>query len=388
MDSEGNARGTEEGDELPDAVDVAVVGGGVVGCAVAGRLAQAGVRCVVLERDRPGYGATRAAAGMLSPLAEAEREGPFLRLGMRSLERYPEFVREVEDASGVDVEHRVAGKLQVALTAEEAGILERRSAFARKWSPGAEVVDSPALAEGEPCVTPAAERGLLLPDDHRLDSRRLGEAVYRWARRAGASVVTGTRLEEVLREGNEVRGVRLSGGRRLDARWVVVAAGSWSGRLGGLPRPLPVEPVRGQMVVLGPGPCRPRRAVESPRVYVVPRDDGRLLAGSTEERAGFERRSTAGGMGGILGAALELLPDLAEHPVVDSWAGLRPGTPDRLPILGPDPEVRGLLYATGHFRNGILLAPETARMLTAWIVEGKEGPPDEDFPPFRPHRFL
>lgn len=364
--------------------DVIVVGAGVVGASVAGRLARAGRRTVSVERDEPGRHATRAAAGMLSPLGEADTEGPFLGIALRSLDRYPAFVREVEDAGGVELEHRSEGKLQVAFTDEAAARLERRMHFARERGSRAVLVEDDELRDLEPDLPEDARRGLLIPEDQRLDNRLLGQVLPRWAEALGASFLTGTGVEELLQDEGRTVGVRLADGRRLEAPWVVVAAGCWSGGLAGLPRPLPVQPIRGQIVRLGPGPLRVGRTLESSEGYLVPRDDGSVLAGSTEERAGFEAVTSARGVARILEGALRLLPGLGEHPVAEAWAGLRPGTPDRLPILGPDPDRPGLLYATGHFRNGVLLAPETAEIV-ARLVAGED--PELDLSPFRPDRF-
>ena len=397
-DSHAPRRGPEPARKA--AVDVIVVGGGVIGCAIGGRLAQAGLRCAILERGEPGRGASQAAAGMLSPLAEAEREGPFLDLGMRSLQRYPAFVAEVEAASGIDVEHRPAGKVQVAFSREEMAVLAHRAQFARTWSSQVKLLEDDAMRAHAPFVNPAAHGGLVLSHDHRLHSGKLTGAVRAWALSAGADIRSRTTVEGVAVAAGRVQGVQVEGGGHVKAPWVVVAAGSWSGNLPGLPSTLPVEPVRGQMVALGPGPCHLTQAVESARVYAVPREDGNIVLGSTEERAGFEARTTARGVADILEAALELLPALAHHPVDAAWAGLRPGTPDRIPILGPDPQVQGLLYATGHFRNGLLLAPETARIIAALVTgtdgedadgedngPGAEAPLEELLEPFRPDRF-
>lgn len=367
------------------AADVVIVGGGIVGCTVARAGARSGLSVLVLEEGRPGRKATWAAGGMLSPFGEADRPGPFLELGLESLKLYPDFVGSVEEASGRRVGYLECGKLELALDdAAESGLRRHLEWLENRGHPVA-WLDPGEVHAREPLLTRELRGALLLKGEAQVDNRLLGPAVAAAAEVEGARFRSGERVLEVLVEGGTVAGVRLDGGVRIRAPRVVVAAGAWSGGLDGLPRRLPVRPVRGQMVALG-GPPRPlSTVVDTSRAYLIPRRRGPVVVGSTMEEAGFRAETTAEGIVHLLGAAIEAAPGLARARVQETWAGLRPGTPDGLPILGPDPDVPGLFYATGHFRNGILLAPITGACL-APLLAGTGRPP-VDLAPFRPDRF-
>lgn len=376
--------------------DVVIIGGGIIGCGVAWTLARRGVGVTVVERDQPGGQASWAAAGMLSPLGETESPGPFFDLAMASFQRFGAFVRAVEEAAGFEVEYRESGKLCVAL--DEAGAAEL--AARHEWQRGAghdvELLDGEEARRLEPELSPAVMAGLHIPRDRHVDNRRLGRALWVAAARAGARFVLGDAVQGIRLEGSgsgaaeaggarhRVRGVSLASGARIEAPCAVLAAGCWSGRISLAGRALPVSPVGGQMVALETVPPVLSRVIQATGCYLVPRSDGRVLVGATMERRGFAARPTAGGVHALLGAALRAIPRLASAPVVEQWAGLRPGTPDGLPILGPDPDVAGLIHATGHFRNGILLAPITAELI-ADVVTGAA--PALALEPFRADRF-
>lgn len=364
--------------------DVAVLGGGVIGCATARELARRGLSVVVVERDTPGLGATSAAAGMLSPLSESEETGPFLELALSSLDRYPSFVAALFEETGIDVEYRQRGKLEVAL--DEAGTARLRATFVWRREAGFVVdwLDADEVRRMEPALSPQARAGLFNARDHQVDNRRLGRAAWLAAERAGVRFLTGAPAQALVTAGGRVSGVTLASGEVVSAPRVVLALGSWSGAFGGLPRPLPVFPVRGEIVALEAAPSPLMRVVSTGRCYLVSRADGRVLIGATAERAGFQSRATAGGVQTLLSAAIEAVPALATAPVAELWGGLRPGTPDALPILGPDPEVEGLVYATGHFRNGILLAPITAQLVAEATVGER---PALSLAPFAMDRF-
>jgi glycine oxidase len=346
--------------------DVVVVGGGVIGCAIARRLASDGVRTLLLERDRPGSHASWAAAGMLSPLAEADEPGPFLSLLLESRALYPDFCASLLEETGIDAGYRDEGTLLVAMRPEQEATLETRYRWQSERGLPVERMGPRELRDAEPALSPAVRSGLRFPEDHQVDNRLLGSALWAAALAAGADVRVGAAVDRVLVEGGRAVGVR-TGGERIDAGAVVVAAGSWAGSLAGLPRPLPVRPVRGQLLAVRTDAALFRQVIHAPDVYMVPRAGGRLIVGATMEEAGFETAVTAGGMLSLLAPALELCPALRDAPIVESWSGLRPGTPDGLPILGADPEVSGLHYATGHYRNGILLTPVTAEIVAASI---------------------
>ncbi|HET8657284.1 MAG TPA: glycine oxidase ThiO [Longimicrobiaceae bacterium] len=363
--------------------DVVVVGGGVIGCAVARALARAGVGAMVLERDEPGTHASWAAAGMLSPLAEADGAGPFLRLLRESRRLYPRFVEELEAEAGMGVEYRDEGTLLVSLREADDADLEERYRWQTAAGLPVERLSASETRALEPALSSAVRWALRFPEDHQVENRLLARALWLAAVRAGAEVRTGAEVREIVGAGGRVRGVALASGERVEADAVVVAAGCWAGRLGGLPSPPPVEPVHGQLVAIeAPGSLR--HVVDSERAYLVPRSDGRILVGATMESTGFRRAVTAAGVLALLAGALEIAPGLRDAPIVEHWSGLRPGTPDGLPILGPDPGLDGLFYAAGHFRNGILLTPITAEIIRDLVLRGAS---DRDLAPYSILRF-
>lgn len=352
---------------------VAVIGGGVIGCAIARDLASRGVRVTVLERDEPGAHASWAAAGMLSPLAEADRADAFLRLLLAGRARFPDLAADLLSETGIDIDYRAEGTLLLALSQADEAVLEGRW----RWQSAAGLpVERLGAAEAralEPSLSAAVRSALRFPDDHQVDNRKLARALHASALRAGASFATGVEAASLDIQGGRARGVVMRDGVRLDADTVVVAAGCWSGRLAGLPRPLPVEPVHGQLLSLDGSGARLDHVVDTPRVYLVPRRDGRIIVGATAERTGFASTVTDRATRTLWSAAAEAVPGLAGVTLLDVWSGLRPGTPDGSPIIGPDPEVENLFYAAGHYRNGILLAPITAEAIGG-LVAGASHP--------------
>jgi glycine oxidase len=350
--------------------DAVVVGGGVIGCALARELARRGARVVVLERGRVGAEATTAAAGMIAPQAECEEPGPVLRLGLASRARYAAWVEALRAESGVDVDYRADGIIYAALTASDTRVLAARARWQRAAGLRVERLDVPTARRLVPALSARARLVLHFPDDHRLDNERLGTAVALAARRAGAVVRDGTAAHAVVVRRGRVVGVETDAGT-VGTTVAINAAGAWAGELR-VPgaRPVPVFPVRGQMLVLrGPLGILPR-PLYSRRGYVVPRPDGRLLLGSTRERAGFEKRVTASAAADLLAALGAMAPALGDLALEGAYAGLRPGTPDDRPILGAARGPRGLFYATGHYRSGILLAPATAEAVADLILTG------------------
>lgn len=349
--------------------DAVVVGGGAVGLSCAWRLAQRGARVALVERSSPPAGATRVAAGMLAPVGELSFGEPeLLRLTLEAAALYPEFVAELEAVSGRRAGYRPLGALHVALDRDEAAQLRRVHELQRSLELGAEWLPPRRCRELEPGLTPSFNGGVHAPGEAAVDPRALSVALLAACEGAGVELRLGTEVEAALREGERIAGVRTAADEELRAAAVVLAAGAWSGRVEWLPeraRP-PVRPVKGQALELrtrdGAAPCQ--RIVASERVYLVPRSDGRLIAGATVEEVGFDTTVTAGGVHELLREAYRLLPEVAEMELVEAAAALRPGTPDNLPLVGPSP-VEGLLWATGHFRNGILLAPLAADRLAA-----------------------
>jgi glycine oxidase len=352
---------------------VVVVGAGIQGSAVALRLAQAGADVTVLERAVPGAEASSAAGGILSPGVEAVEPGPFYALGMASLERYEGFARDVEAASGIWTGFVRRGTLEVAFDDDHAKLLAARAEKIERAGLPVEVLDDDAVRRLEPGLAAEARGALFFAGEAAVDPRLLGRAVYVAAARAGARFVPG-QVRRIVHEGGRAAGVDHESGR-LSADAVVLAAGAWSLLVEGhgLP-PGAVRPVRGQIAVLDTRPPLLSRVVFSGNGYVVPRADGRLLCGSTMEEVGFEKAVTAAGLRHVLGVAIEIAPALATAPVVETWSNFRPASPDGEPILGAG-AVPGLFYATGHTRNGILLAPITADAVAAAVL-GRPAPVD------------
>jgi glycine oxidase len=347
--------------------DAVVVGGGVIGLSCAWRAARRGARVAVVERAQSPAGATRVAAGMLAPVGElAFGEPELLKMTLAAAELYPDFVAELEAASGVDTGYRRDGALHVALDRDEAAELRRVHDLQRSLGLGAEWLPPRRCRELEPGLTPSFNGGVHAPGEGSIDPRALMAALLAALAEEGVEFLTGSGVQTALWDGERLAGVHTAEGAELRAATTVLAAGAWSGQVEWLPesaRP-PVRPVKGQILELrsrdGSAPCE--RIVASERVYLVPRPDGRLIAGATVEEQGFDNAVTAGGVHELLREAYRLLPDVAEMELVEAAAGLRPATPDNLPRVG-ESGVEGLLWATGHYRNGILLAPLAAEAI-------------------------
>lgn len=372
---------------MSSGVDVAIIGGGVIGTALAHELVRRNRSVVVLERDSPGRRATWAAAGMLSPLGEAEGNAAFLELADESLRRYAAFVHTLREETGIDVEYRTNGKLHVAFDDAETEQLRALAAGELATRFDAAFVEGDQARRLEPELSHEIAAALLVGRDHRVNNRLLAQALAAAAARAGVTVRTGTPAAAILAAHGRVTGVRLTSGEHVRAAHVVLAAGSWSGEFEGLPTPLPVFPIKGQMLAVDgrarhngrTGRAPLERVVHGKGAYLIPREDGRILVGATVEEVGFRTGPTPRGIGGLIEHASRMVPVLADLPMVETWAGFRPATPDRLPVLGPDPQLAGLHYATGHFRNGILLAPVTAQLMAESIADGTPSPLLEPF---------
>jgi glycine oxidase len=362
--------------------DVVVVGAGVVGLAAARALADRGARVLVIEGVAVGAEASSAAAGMLAPQAEAQEGSPLLPLALRARDRHLDLAPDLERETGIAVGLSQTGLLEIAFTDEDERALAARASWQRAQGLPVDTLDAEGVRALEPAVSGAARGGLSLAGDRRLDSRLLVRALAASAASRGVRLAVGRPVEALLSASGRVTGVRV-GGAAIEAPVVLNAAGAWAGALPGDPSPPPVEPVRGQLVAFDVTPPLVRRVVASPRGYLVPRSDGRLIAGSTAERVGFDRSVTAAGLVAVLGIALELAPALAGARVVDSWAGLRPGTPDGLPVIGPG-ALAGLWHAAGLYRNGILLGPLVGELVAA-LASGER--PPIDLGAFAPGRF-
>lgn len=368
------------------APDVLIVGGGVIGLAIAREAARAGMSVTLLERGGVGGEASGASAGMLASQLEAHEPGPLLALSLRSRALYPEWAAALLEETGVDIDLRRDGALVVAKDPVASRHLDAAFRFQRDAGLPVERLDAAAARRAEPALAPGIEGGLFLPEEASLDPVLLTQALAAAAERAGARVVSGCGVASIAAASGRVEGVVATDGTRHAAARVVIAAGAWSGGIAA-PRfvPPPSEPVRGQIVCFE-APGIVRAIVESGDVYLVPRGDGRLLAGSTTERVGFDKRVTAGALASLSSGAVAILPALAKAPFHGAWAGLRPAAPDGLPVIGPA-SIEGLYYACGHFRNGIVLAPITARLVSG-MLRGEGAPaPGFDAAPFSPRRF-
>ncbi|WP_431993017.1 glycine oxidase ThiO [Streptomyces albogriseolus] len=371
--------------------DVLVVGGGIIGLVTAWRAAQAGLATALVDPE-PGGGAARVAAGMLAAVTELHHgEQTLLGLNLASARRYPDFAAELAECAGQDLGYRRCGTLAVALDADdrahlrELHALHQRSGLDSQWLTGRE------CRRLEPMLAPGVRGGLRVDGDHQIDPRRLASALLTACERAGVTVHRAW-AERLVVTGDRATGVVTADGGELGAAQVVLAGGSWSGRLAGVPPQVlpPVRPVKGQVLRLTM-PDRPepflsrtvRAVVRGSHVYLVPRESGELVIGATSEEMGWDTTVTAGGVYELLRDAHELVPGLTELPLTETTAGLRPGSPDNAPLLGPT-GLDGLLLATGHHRNGVLLTPVTGDAMARVLTTGEL--PDEALP-FTPRRF-
>jgi glycine oxidase len=360
--------------------DVLVLGGGIIGLAAAREMARAGLKVEVLERLSAGAEASLAAAGMLAPLAEAPEAGPFFEACRASRDLWVAWAAELGDESGLTIEHDTSGSLAVALDAAEEAALESLATAGGALGEAVEEIAPETLARWVPDISPAVRRALRLPGDHRVDNVQACAALAIAAARAGVTLTRGFEVERVEHAGQGARVSGRSGSR--EAPLLVLAAGAWSGTFSSIPGlpPLPVRPVRGQMVLLGGVDWPWAGCVRGADAYAVRRGLTGLLIGSTVEEAGFAPHTTLAGVEGLLSFARRTFPGLGAARVETVWAGLRPGTPDGLPLLGPLPGWP-VIAATGHFRNGILLAPWTAREVARLAAGGAAEPA------FSPARF-
>jgi glycine oxidase len=356
------------------ASDIIVIGAGVIGCAVAAELARRGATVSVLDAREPGAGATQAAGGMLAPYTEAGEGGPLLELGARSLAMFDDFVGTLESETGIDVGYDRSGTLHVA-RAEES-VAELAATHRDLASIGVRSATlSPAETRAyEPNLAADIFGGLLIPDQGLVSAPDTTRALAAAARRNGANFLEPALAHRIT---SCVDGVDIDTGHgRIHAGAVVLAAGAWSGQIevGGLTTPVPVKPVRGQLLHLGWGAAQLARITWDERCYLVPWRDGTLLVGATVEDAGFDERTTVAGVRRLLEAVCDLLPQAWTATLCSARVGLRPASPDALPLIGWSEVLPGLMYATGHYRNGVLLAPITARLVADAMLNGELDP--------------
>jgi glycine oxidase len=368
--------------------DVTIIGAGVIGLAIGWRLAERGASVQIFDRGAAGAGASHAAAGMLAACAEAEPgEEALVALGRKSQARWPAFAAELLALSGVDVELRPEGTLLVALTADDQARLTHQLVFQQRLGLPLQWISAAETRRREPHLAGKLAGAVFSPEDTQVDNRKLVSALRLVAEAAGASITEHRAVSAISSRGGRVEGVVLGDGTKVRADVVVLAAGAWARSIEGIGRELrpPVRPIKGQMLALRMNPTAPllSHVVWAPGAYLVPRRDGRLLVGATVEEKGYDAALTAGGVLTLLEAAWRAVPAIEELPIDEMWVGHRPGSRDDAPILGAGP-LDGLIYATGHHRNGILLAPITADAIARLALDGVA---DAAIRPFGIERF-
>ena len=364
--------------------DVVIAGAGVIGLSIAHELLCRGTRVTLVDPRQPGMGASWASAGVLAPQGARPFHRPYRDLCLSSRDLFADWSARLLEETGIDIEYRTEGGLQVAFDDAESEELDQRYRHQQDLGLPVERLSGEEVRALEPMLSPETRCGLLFEGMHQVENRRLVQALVAAVRARGGEFRIGNPVTDLIVRRNRAAGIVVPG-ERIGAERVVVAAGAWSGLLKWIPgSPPPVQPVRGQMVCVdGSGVPPLRRVIYGPEQYLVPRRDGRVLLGATVEKTGFDASVTAGGVSDVIREGLRMAPGLAEAPVVETWAGLRPMSKDGKPILGPA-DLERLVLATGHFRNGILLAPITGRLI-ADHLEHSAVPPA--MAPFLPDRF-
>jgi glycine oxidase len=365
--------------------DVVVVGAGMIGAAVAWRCAQRGLAVTVVD-PAPERGAWRTAAGMLAPITESHfTETPLLRLNLKAVARYPAFVTELEELTGGTTGYRECGTVAVAWDGADLAALRDLRTFLGGLGISADLLSGPDVRRLEPSLANGLPGGLLATHEHQIDPRLLHARLLEAAVQCGVTIVTAT--AELRASNGRAYGVTLRDGTNIDAATTVLAAGAWSGIVAAGCVDVPVRPVKGQTLRLRLPTLSlqhiVRGSVKGNPIYVVPREDGRFVVGASSDEAGFDTEPRAGAVYELLRDAQSVLPELSEAVLEEVCTGLRPGTPDNAPLIGAS-DVDGLVLATGHYRNGVLLAPITADGIAALICDGVL--PDE-LSPFTPERF-
>jgi glycine oxidase len=363
--------------------NVAIIGAGVIGLGIAWRLAARGLSVAVFDKAATGSGASHAAAGMLAACCEAEPgEEALVTLGRESQARWPAFASELQQVSGIDVELRSEGTLVVALTADDQARLNHQLVFQQRLGLPLQWISAAETRRREPHLAGKLAGAVWSPEDTQVDNRKLAAALRGAALAAGAVVNEHQPVSAISSHAGRVDGVVLADGTKVTADAVVLAAGAWSRSIAGLEPDLrpPVRPIKGQMLALRMDPAAPllTHVVWAPGAYLVPRKDGRLLIGATVEERGYDTSLTAGGVLTLLEAAWRVVPAVEELTIDEMWVGHRPGSRDDAPILGAGP-LQGLVYATGHHRNGILLTPITADAIARLVLDGVTDPVIQPF---------
>jgi len=357
--------------QLTRTADIVIAGGGVIGLSIARELALRGARGVtVVERGRFGKEASWAAGGILAPQVEADRPDDFFKLACASRDLYPAFSHALANETGVDVQLDQSGTLYLGFTEDDEHEMRRRFDWQTRAGLRVEWLSDEGARRLEANVSPNVRCALRFADDWQVENRKLTEALLASNQRLGVQLIGNSEVRSVRIEDGRVTGIETAT-TFIDAKTVVIAAGAWTSEIGTTANSsaVQVEPVRGQMLCFQTEPAFARHVIYSSRGYLVPRHNGRLLAGSTTEHVGFDKAVTDEGTVSIKSMAFEIAPGLKSVAIVDSWAGFRPHAPDDLPVLGPAADIDGLFYATGHYRNGILLAPITAETIADAVID-------------------
>ena len=368
---------------LPSSVDVTVIGGGVIGCTVALALAQRGVSVLIAERGQIGGEASTAAIGGLTPQSDDFCKGALRKLAVESVAMYPQWLEALRRLTGIQVEYHDVGLLLVARTSEQQSELEHKAGLWQIEGLSFTPLSPDEIRSKEPLLSTEVKSGFHLPGEPLLDPVMLMDCLSAALAKVGCHILTGCPVSSVVRNGDVVEGILLNDGQKIRSKFVVVAAGAWSGAIGNVP-PCPVHPVKGQVLLGRMLPQPFRHHVYCAPAYIVPRTDGRVVLGVTYEFAGYDKRVTVAGLSQIIEATVALAPVVADCEVIRYWAGLRPRTPDEKPVIGFSSQLRNLMFATGHFGVGITLAPITGQIVADLLTQRKV---EADLAPYAPDRF-
>jgi glycine oxidase len=368
--------------------DVIVIGGGLIGCAIAAQLANSGLKVRLFERGELMKEASWAAAGMLAPQSELTSITPLFLLCQKSLAIYPEFVAKLYKQTKLDACYRTEGSLQLAFDQTSAQELEKKLSWQIPVGLKLKKLTANEIKEFIPNISSKVLTGYYLPDEHQVDNRKLIEGIVKQAQIAGVEFCLGSQVTEIIIEQNKAVGI-IANGEHYFANKIINAAGSWSSLLSMSNFPkyiLPeIKPVRGQMLAVKTSPKILNYTLHCSHIYLVPRFDGTIIIGSTTEHVGYDKSVTINGLESLSKEAKTIIPELANAGLVSAWAGLRPASTDLLPVLGEHNQLPGFIFATGHYRNGILLAPITVDLISKLVITGKA---DELLLPFSPNRFV
>ncbi|MBK6724278.1 MAG: glycine oxidase ThiO [Acidobacteria bacterium] len=366
--------------------EVLIIGGGVIGLSIARELHKQGAKRIsIVEKGVCGEESSWAAAGMLGPQAEADSGGSFFDMTLASRDLYPDFAAELEAETGIDVGLDRSGTFYFAFSDEDVRALRERYEWQKKAGFPVELLTADEARRAEPFASPSVREALFFPGDWQVDNRKLLAALRKYAEINGIQIIKNTTVERLIVEGNQVVGVEVANGE-IRGEQTVLATGAWTSliKVGVADMPFKVEPVRGQIIAFHTAKQFFKHVVYTRRGYIVPRSDGRLLVGSTTEFVGFEKTTTAAAADLLREIAGEIAPSIGALSISDHWSGLRPFAADGLPVLGSIAGIEGLTIATAHYRNGILLAPLTARIVADRLIGGGDHPA---FTAFGPDRF-